>query len=511
MTKTQRTSFGLAVAVLALASSRGPAQATAPSGALAPASPANVQPTTSGQNTGQPGGQQGKLSAAPQGSSPAAPTAGTMSPSAGDLSAAAGLRGSSNAVAPITLAEAIHRAQSVDHAYVSAVADKGTADASRTIARGAVLPNVDYHNQVIYTQPQRPYGTVGANNSPIFIANNSVREYVSQGVVTETIGLGRIAEVRRANAEAAAAKARLEIARRGLVATVVSAYYGVLAADEKSRVAAEALVEADRFFKMSSQLEAGGEVAHSDVLKAQLQQRQRERESQDAALTAERARLDLGVLLFPDPTIQYTLASDLDHPPSLATRGEMEANAKGASPDVRAAFASLRAAQLGVTSSNSAYLPDLSLAYNYGIDSDHFAIHDANGVKNLGYAATATLDIPVWDWFATRAKVKQSQLARDLAKADLTAAQRRTLAAFQEFYGEADVASRQLVSLDRSVEDAREALRLTNLRYSAGDGSVLEVVDAQTTLVTAQSSRADGVVRYYTALASLQTMTGNLP
>ena len=439
-------------------------------------------------------------------------------PGAGQVTAPAPAKSPASAAdAPITLEGAVRRAQTIDHGYVLARADKGTADAARTIALSNVLPNVDYHNQAIYTQPQRPYDTVNTQTGnggpvPIFIANNSVREYVSQGVVTETIGVGKVADVRRSYAEAAAAKARLEVARRGLVAAVVGAYYGVLASEEKARVATGALDEADRFLKLTQQLESGGEVAHADVLKADLQQAQRQRELEDSQLAAEKARLDLGVLLFRDPTTVYTLAKDLQQaPPPLPARGEMEANAKSGNPDVRAAMASLRAAELGVSSSAAAYLPELSLAYNYGIDADHFAAHDASGVRNLGYAATATLDIPVWDWLATRAKVKQSQLARDLAKADLTTAQRRVIASFQEFYREAETASRQIVSLNRSVTNAREALQLTTMRYSSGEGSVLEVVDAQSTLVAAEASRVDGLVRYYTALADLQTMTGSLP
>ena len=46
----------------------------------------------------------------------------------------------------------------------------------------------------------------------------------------------------------------------------------------------------------------------------------------------------------------------------------------------------------------------------------------ANGirVKNLGYSASVTLDIPVWDWLATEHKVKQSEIRRDVAKVALT-------------------------------------------------------------------------------------------
>jgi outer membrane protein TolC len=92
----------------------------------------------------------------------------------------------------------------------------------------------------------------------------------------------------------------------------------------------------------------------------------------------------------------------------------------------------------------------------------------------------------------------------------LTNAQRKLLADLAEFYNEADVARRQLASLDQSVIDARESLRLTNLRYVNGESTVLEVVDAQNTLTSAENAQADGLVRYETALAQLETLTGRL-
>jgi outer membrane protein TolC len=69
----------------------------------------------------------------------------------------------------------------------------------------------------------------------------------------------------------------------------------------------------------------------------------------------------------------------------------------------------------------------------------------------------------------------------------------------------------QMTLLDQSIKTATESLRLTNLRYAAGEGTVLEVVDAQNSVVNAELSRADGAVRYYVALANLQTLTGNMP
>jgi outer membrane protein TolC len=76
-------------------------------------------------------------------------------------------------------------------------------------------------------------------------------------------------------------------------------------------------------------------------------------------------------------------------------------------------------------------------------------------------------------------------------------------------YNEA-VAARAAVDNARHVADlASESLRLTNLRYQAGESTALEVVDAQTTLVQARDAHDDAEARYRLALAELQTITGS--
>jgi len=84
------------------------------------------------------------------------------------------------------------------------------------------------------------------------------------------------------------------------------------------------------------------------------------------------------------------------------------------------------------------------------------------------------------------------------------------IALLDESYAEASVARDQLQSLDLSAKTAQESLRLTRLRYSAGEATVLEVVDAQNSLTGAELAQADGTVRYETALANLQILTGTI-
>ena len=418
--------------------------------------------------------------------------------------------------AVITLEEAIHRAQSSEANYAAAAAEGSSARLDRNIEYAGLLPSVTYNNSILYTEPQRPYSKSSSapgssEPTPIYIANNAPREYVSQGAVSETIGLASVAGAQRASALAAQAAAGQEIARRGLVSAVVSLFYGSLAADHKLAVAERAGQEAADFAKLTGQREQARESAHADVVKAQLQEQSRQRELGDARVAAEKARLELGVLLFPDPRTPYTLSAP-DAAPVLASREDIDTAAAKNNAELKSAIEALRASNADVLAARAAYLPDLGLEYTYGIDAPQFATTGPgpDHVNNLGYSATVTLNIPVWDWLNTQRRVKQSEIRRQSTKVALTAKERQLIAKLDEAYSEAAMARDQLASLDLSVNTAAESLRLTKLAYRGGEATVLEVVDAQGAYVAAQNAREDGRVRYEAARADLQTLTGTM-
>ena len=417
----------------------------------------------------------------------------------------------------ISLEEALRRAEANEPTFAAATAESRALALDRTNARAALLPTAVDHNQAIYTQPNGvPASRIGQTTgapSPIFIANNAIREYAIQGLVNETVGFQQVAAIRLADASAARADAEAEITRRGLVATVVSLYYTVAASQMKLAATERARSEADHFLNTARQREAAREVAHADVLKAQLQARGRERELEDARLAAENAKLELGLLLFPTPLTNFQTLP-LEPQPQLPDRASVEAAARQNSPEIRSAMASLQFSQASTYSAKAALLPELAVNVTYGIDATTVSSSqvdpDGARIKNLGYSGFAQLDIPLWDWLTSERKIKQAHIREGAAKVAVTAAQRRALTNLYEFYAEAETALRQLASLELSVRDARESLRLTNLRYVDGESTALEVVDAENELTLAESAQADGAARYELSLAHLQTLTGTL-
>ena len=416
------------------------------------------------------------------------------------------------AVAPLTLTlqDALQRAQANGPQLLSALSDANQAREDLLQARAAQRPSVSFKSEYLGTQGN------GVLPSGRFVSNDGVHLYRDWGIVHQdfTAALTRTGPQRAAAAETLA-QARAEVARRGLTVTVTRAYYALLTGQRKYATAQQALNDAKRYLDITQDLERGGEVPRSDVVRADFQYSQQEQAFEEAKLAMENARLDLAVLLFSDFNENFTVVDDLTLASALPAFPDVQAMAERENPDLRAANAALRAASLDVTIARQAFLPSLTADVAYGIEANAFALHstvaaapDKGPLPNLGYFATISLNVPLWDWGSRSSKVRQAQLKRDQAKVELTAAQRTLIRNLQGYYGEAQTARDQVDRLRHSMDQAAENLRLNGLRYQAGEATILELVDAQTLLTGARNAYDDGLVRYRLALANLQTVTG---
>jgi outer membrane protein TolC len=419
----------------------------------------------------------------------------------------------------ITLADAVARAEKYGTQIQAADIVARLAHEDRVQARAATLPSLSALNQFIYTE---------GNGTPsgVFVANDGVHVYNEQAVVhEELLSFLRRGEIRAASAAEAVARAKVDVATRGLKVTVVQDYFGIAAAQRQAANTNLALNDARQFLDVTQKQEQGGEAAHADVIKAQLQVEQRQRDLQDAGLAVLKAKVALSVLIFPTLQLNYSIVDDASQLGALPPMPEAAAQATATSPDLRAAQESVVQARQGVSVAKYAYLPSLGLDFFYGINANQCAARtvyptQATGRgtlpnylvpyrQNLGYSAQATLTIPVWNWGSIHSKVKQASQRERQAELDLTSTRRQLNANITSAYQEAEVARSQVASLRTSARLADDSLRLTLLRYKAGEATALEVVDAQTTANQARSAYDNGLVRYRIALLTLQTLTGN--
>jgi outer membrane protein TolC len=419
----------------------------------------------------------------------------------------------------ISMKDALQMARAYSPQFQTALTNSLIAHENRLQARDARLPTVDALNQFIYTE---------GNGTPsgVFIANDGVHIYNEQAIVRENLlSLVRGGQSRQARAAEALAKAQEEIVRRGLVATVVQNYYNLLTAQRKVVNASDSLRQAQQFVDVTSKQELVGVVSHVDVVKAEMQAEQREQDLQNQTLAVDQARLSLAVLLFPSFDRPFIVIDDLAALPVLPAPDEARTAAVESNPDLQSARSGVAEARAAATVAGYGYLPSFSVNFYYGINANQLAASSKNTLgtsqsqlpnnivknrQNLGYAGDITLDIPVWNWGATRSKVRQARDNVQLAEKKASLAATQVQSNLRSLYLQAETTRNLVASLTRARDLADENLHLTLLRYQAGEATALEAVSAEDSVALAKNALEDGLNRYHVALAQLQTLTGNL-
>jgi outer membrane protein TolC len=411
----------------------------------------------------------------------------------------------------VTLADALQRAKQTEPAFLAAAADAVIAQGDRVQARAGLLPSFSNSTQFLGNSASPGLATGR------FVSMDGVQMYRQWLVAHQEISPNTFtgAPLLRARAAEAAAQARLEIAQRGLVVTVTRSTTRLsrLSANTprrswaRSRAAIlrdRAAAGAFRPGRPQRRGEGGDSVEGSSS------------RLDEATLAMDNARLSLAVLIFPVFNENFSVVDDMQSAPALPPFTDIRMMAERENPDLRAASELLRAAGEDVRVAKSAFYPNVFVEAVYGIEANAFALHSepaadrALGVlPNLGYAITANLTVSLWDWGSLRSKLHQSQARQRLASTTLSQTQRQLVSNLYSMYNEALTARAAVDSLRRVAELAAESLRLTILRYQAGESTALEVTDAQNTFVQSRNAADDAEARYRLAIAQLQTLTGS--
>jgi outer membrane protein, multidrug efflux system len=311
--------------------------------------------------------------------------------------------------------------------------------------------------------------------------------------------------VRAAESSLAATAFDRDTARLTLIAGVATAYFDVLSLRSRLATARENLSIAERVFDLVSARARNGAASALDVSRQQaavLSQRaailpleQQERQTL-AALAILTGVLPQGFdVKATDVSVLAVPAVDPGLPAQLLVRR----------PDLAGAEARLAAANADLAAARAALLPSIVLTGSAGVASN--ALLAIAGGPTSALSIGLSLLQPIFDGGRLRGQVsvaesQERELVETYRKAILTA--------FGEVEDALVAANRQLQqeALQREVEtQAREALRLAEIRYREGVDDLLTVLDAQRTLFAAQDQlsqirrgRLEAAVDLYKAL-----------
>jgi len=414
---------------------------------------------------------------------------------------------SSSNVSALSLEEALRLANAVASDYQNARLNEQIASEDVKQARAAFMPKVSAPLSYIYTSP-----AAGLNpNEPrtqSFIANNAISEYEAFLNVSGDLDVaGRLrASLMKNRALLAAAHAGTEVARRALTQAVIEAYYG-LALATAQRVAAEGnLSAAEEFEHITSLLLSGGEVAGVDLTRAQLQTIERRDELEKAKVNEQVTAGSLRVLVgyeFARPISTSDLALALPADDELL---QFKADDVSRRPELTQFEQQFRAAVQEIRIARADRLPSLTYSINGGFDTD--SLKGPRWKEHSGVSAAITLNVPIFDWGASRSKERQAKLRVQLAENERAIATRGFTQEFYAARAQAASAAARITLAREGVAKAQDNLAASIARYRAGEASIVEVTDAQTTLVAQRTALYQALFDYQVALEKLRRATG---
>lgn len=407
----------------------------------------------------------------------------------------------------LSLAEALRLANAQASTFQTALLNERVAAEDVRQARAAFLPKVSTPLSYIYTSPALGLPP-GEPRGPSFVTSDGIGVYDALVNLSGDFDIaGRLrATLAKNRALLGAAHAGAEVARRELAQAVIEAYYGLALADAQLRAAEQNLAAAEEFEHTTSLLLSGGEVAAVDLTRAQLQTLTRRDELEKARSNEAVAAGSLRVFVgydFSRPIATTDLALAL---PVASEYKQFKPDDVSHRPEFTQLEQQIRAARQEIKIARADRLPSLLYSVNGGFDTD--SLKGPRLKEHTGVSAAISFSIPIFDWGASRSRERQAQLRVDIAENERTLALRGFTQQFYAARAQADNAAARIGLAREGVTKAQDNLAASIARYRAGEAQIVEVTDAQTTLVEQRSALYQAIFDYQTALARLRQATG---
>lgn len=167
--------------------------------------------------------------------------------------------------------------------------------------------------------------------------------------------------------------------------------------------------------------------------------------------------------------------------------------------------------EFNVTQYQAGFLPDLRLNANYGYNTFGQDLRTMYGSNVFGQGSVSVaLNIPIFDGFLKRSQIEQARYSNQRLDNSINQARQNYQLQFDQARVNMRNALRRVELQQQNVTLANDVYSQTQLKYSQGIGSNLEVTIAEGELREAQINAANAVLDAYLAQVDLQVATGTL-
>ena len=288
---------------------------------------------------------------------------------------------------------------------------------------------------------------------------------------------------------------------------VSEVFYGVLIAREFMRVAQQSVDLVEKQLGIAEASLQAGAATDFDVLRTNVQLANAKSQrvlAENAIIAAENAyKTVLNVPLAENVSVKGTLEIPETHQMPALNLDTLIEQALKNRPEVHRTQLSEQAAHKQIDIAKTRRLPDLGLFTNYQI-SQNERLTQMNRIWSVGLQ----INIPIFDGFATRAAVQQSEST--LKQVQLGATQVKVGVEFEVRNAHLNLLGAQArIDVQReAITQAQESVRIANLQFQNGIITTVALTDTQLALAQAEVNRLQTYHDYVIGLARLEKAIG---
>ena len=303
----------------------------------------------------------------------------------------------------------------------------------------------------------------------------------------------------------------LELSKQQVKAATMSAYYQALQAKNQIEVAQDSVNTLTEHLKNVNAQYTVGTVAKSDVLGTQVQMANAEQNLINANNSYDVAIASLNNVMGLPTDTELNLTDSLDYNVYEIPLEECTAYARSNRPDVLIADYQVAIAEAGVQQAKAGYMPKVSAQASKSWAGDSpFGSEETDqryGQSN-NWTAGLVVSWDIWDNNVTQSKVNQSKAA--VAKAEAAAENTRQSGDLEvrTAYLNLKAAEKSINTTQVAVDKAQEDYKIAQVRYAAGVGTNLAVMDAEEKLAQAQTNYYTALYNYNSSKAALDKAMG---
>lgn len=398
------------------------------------------------------------------------------------------------AAAELTLDEALGTALKNHPQVIEARENLNGAEAKTGQALANYYPQINLTADWIRGQTYFP-----AQETIKISETNTASLYLKQTIYD----FGRTAgAVEAARGNRKAADNALAVTRQDLTLRVRVAFYLVLALEKQVQAVRENVKAREEVFRQAQEFFTQGIRARVDVARAEANYFAAKTNLIRAESNREIARVELANAMGIASLGEHTPVATSSVLLSLPERNSSQQDALRNRAELQQFAAMKSAANGNLTSAKSSYLPILS-----GVASIGYADRDFPPTGNV-WGVGLNLTVPLFSGFSSVEQVREAAAAMNSIEARQNNLKLQIIKEVESaWFGGNDAAAR-MISTQKEVDAANESKSLAEGRYQEGVGSIIEVTDAQSQTLDAQTANIQAMFDYYTALARLDRAVG---